>query len=198
MQLFQSKASKKLLKKLKVFFSSSFFFVFIGCAIFSFGLINYYRLRILSFTGEVKTSQEVSKDNKEEVRDNPVRVIIPSIDIDMPLDGAIIKDGVWTISYKNASYLLSSSYPGRGGNIVIYGHNKQVIFGNLPYLSVGQDIILKTESGKEYTYTVYDKQFVNPKRVDLVSNTDHEELTLFTCYGLFDGQRVVVKALPKG
>jgi len=78
----------------------------------------------------------------------------------------------------------------------VYGHNKKIIFGSLPYLSIGQKVIVKTQDGKLYTYEVYKKDFVKPARVDLVSPTNFEELTLFTCWGLFDSQRVVVKAKP--
>jgi sortase (surface protein transpeptidase) len=79
---------------------------------------------------------------------------------------------------------------------VIYGHNKKVVFGNLPYLSLGQKIYLKTTSGQIYTYEAYKKDFVNSNKIELVSPTDYEELTVYTCWGLFDLQRVVIKAKP--
>jgi sortase (surface protein transpeptidase) len=80
--------------------------------------------------------------------------------------------------------------------VVIYGHNKKVIFGNLPYLSLGQKIIIKTKDGKTYTYEAYQKDFVGADRIDLVSPTNTEELTIYTCWGLFDTQRAVLKAKP--
>ena len=142
----------------------------------------------MSFSGSPEATQKIG--------DRPTQIMIPSIKIDLPIDEGEIKDGIWQISYKNATHLRTSANPGTAGNIVIYGHNKKAIFGNLPYLSIGQEIILKTEGGELIKYQVYKKDFVGPDRVDLVSPTDFEELTIYTCWGLFDSQRVVVKALP--
>ena len=114
----------------------------------------------------------------------------------MPIDVGAIKNGVWDISYSNPTFLVSSARPGAGGNIVIYGHNKKAIFGNLPYLSLGQKVFVKDSKGDVRAYEVYQKDFVAPDRVDLVSPTNQEVLTIYTCWGLFDSQRVVVKAKP--
>ena len=92
--------------------------------------------------------------------------------------------------------MAGSAAPGTGGNAVVYGHNKKVIFGNLPYLSLGQKIYIKTKDDKIHIYEAYKKDFVSPDKIDLVSPTDHEELTIFTCWGVFDSQRVVIKARP--
>jgi len=144
----------------------------------------------------VLSFKDIPKEAQNQTGDRPVQVIIPSLKIDLPVESANIKNGVWDISYSNATFLNSSSRPGNGGNVVVYGHNKKLIFGNLPYLSIGQKITIKTEDGTLYNYEVYRKDFVKPDRIDLVSPTDHEELTLFTCWGLFDSQRVVIKGKP--
>lgn len=126
----------------------------------------------------------------------PVQITIPSIEVDMPVERGEIKNGVWSISYDKPTFLGSSARPGGSGNTVIYGHNKKAIFGNLPYLSLGQKIYVKTVDGKIHIYEAYKKEFVAPDRVDLVSPTNTEELTIYTCWGLFDSQRVVIKAKP--
>lgn len=165
--------------------------IFLGFFLLTFGGLNYYQVRILSFN---QVPEEV-KTSVSEV-DLPVEVIIPSIQIDLKVEPGQIKDGVWQISSSEATFLNTSTPPGEGGNTVIYGHNKKAIFGNLPYLSIGQKVSLKTQSGKIYNYEVTDKFFVGPDRVDLVSPTNHEELTIYTCWGLFDSQRAVIKAKP--
>lgn len=126
----------------------------------------------------------------------PFQITIPSIAVNLPIDIGEIKDGVWKISYSNATFLDGSGRPGGAGNTVIYGHNKKAIFGNLPYLSLGQYIYVKTADGVMHKYEAYQKDFVGPDRVDLVSPTNKEELTIYTCWGLFDTHRVVVKAKP--
>lgn len=162
-----------------------------GFFLLTFGGISYYQVRVLSFS---KVPPEVQKSTQQ--IDLPVEIIIPSIQIDLKVDPGQIKDGVWQISDISATFLNTSAPPGSGGNTVIYGHNKQVIFGNLPYLSIGQKIMVKTKSGKIYNYVADQKYFVGPDRVDLVSPSDKEELTIYTCYGLFDGERAVVRAKP--
>ena len=163
----------------------------LGFVIFCFGAFNYYRVRTLSFTS---VPPEIKKT--VENIDVPTEIIIPSINIDLKVDPGEIKDGVWKVSDTNATFLTTSAAPGTGGNTVIYAHNKKVIFGNLPYISMGQKIIIKTKSGKIYNYTAKEKYFVGPNRVDLVSPTTTEELTVYTCWGIFDSQRAVIKATP--
>lgn len=148
-------------------------------------------MRVLSFS---KVPPEAV--NATQNTDIPAEIIIPSIKIDLAVDPGVIKDGVWQISDSGATFLSGSAPPGTKGNTVIYGHNKKIIFGNLPYLSIGQTISVKTKSGKIFNYIAKQKYFVGPDRVDLVSPSDHEELTIYTCWGLFDGQRVVIKADP--
>lgn len=126
----------------------------------------------------------------------PVQITIPSIKIDLPIEVGSIDNGVWQISYASPTFLGSSARPGTGGNAVIYGHNKKAIFGNLPYLSIGQKIFVKTQDGKIHPYIASEKFFVGAERVDLVSPSSKEELTIFTCWGLFDSQRIVIKATP--
>lgn len=186
-----SKASKKLQKRLKKLkpVRTPIILIFLGLFLLIFGGINYYRVRILSFN-KVPASVQTKTQNL----DLPVEIIIPSINIDLTVDPGEIKDGVWQISEANATFLATSAPPGTSGNTVIYGHNKKIIFGNLPYLSVGQKIIIKTKSGKIYNYLATQKYFVGPDRVDLVSPSNTEELTIYTCWGLFDGQRAVIKA----
>jgi len=183
--------ARKTLKKLSKWLSNRpTLLISFGLFIFFVGASHYYQLRILSFT---KTPAEAQTSAKGEL---PTQITIPSINIDEPVDIGQIKDGVWQISYNHPTFLENSARPGTGGNVVIYGHNKKVIFGNLPYLSVGQKIYIKTTGGKIYTYIAYEKDFVGPNRVDLVSPTSTEELTIYTCWGLFDSQRAVVKAKP--
>jgi sortase (surface protein transpeptidase) len=62
---------------------------------------------------------------------------------------------------------------------------------------LGQKIIIKTTYNKIYTYIAYIKDFVSPDRIDLVSQADKEELTIYTCWGLFESQKAVIKAKPE-
>jgi len=164
--------------------------IFLGLFVFFVGASHYYQIRILSFT---KPVVEASNSQAGEL---PVQITIPSIGIDIPIESGEIKDGVWQISYDKATFLVTSARPGTNGNTVIYGHNKKVLFGNLPYLSLGQKIYVKTADGVIHVYEAYQKDFVDAGRVDLVSPTTNEELTIYTCWGFLDSRRAVVKAKP--
>lgn len=198
MELLQRLASRKIFARLKKSLRKYSIwldkrpsvFIIVGLFIFLFGASRYYQIRVLSFSN-VPPATLQGQSLQAPV---PVQITIPSINIDEPIDVGTIKDGVWQISYDHPTFLDSSASPGTGGNVVIYGHNKKVIFGNLPYLSLGQKIIIKTADGKTYIYEAYWKDFVSSDRVDLVSPENKEDLTIYTCWGLFDSQRVVVKA----
>lgn len=180
------------LRKLQSQLNLPHLLITLGIALFIFGGVSYYRVRILSFSSVPPEAITKTQDV-----DIPVEIIIPSIQIDLKVEPGQIKDGVWQISQSEATFLAGSAAPGESGNTVIYGHNLKAIFGNLPYLSIGQKIIVKTKSGKTYNYIASQKYFVGPDRVDLVSPASEEELTIYTCYGLFDSQRAVVRAKPE-
>lgn len=154
------------------------------------GGINYYRVRILSFSKTPASASETPSFKGT----SPEKITIPSVKIDLDIEKGAIINGVWEISPKNATFLNSSAGIGSGGNTVIYGHNKKAILGNLPYVKIGEKVFLKDNEGEIHEYEIYSKVFVGPDRVDLVSPSGTEELTIYTCWGIFDTQRVVIKA----
>lgn len=164
-------------------------FIILGLLLLLFGSLNYYRVRRLSFTS---APQSV---NQADESDYPAELIIPSLTIDLPIDPGFIKKGVWDISPTNATFLATSAIPGQG-NTVIYGHNLTAVMGKLPFIADNQKIVVKTKNGKIYNYVVTEKYSVSPDRVDLVSPTKNNQLTLYTCTGFADGKRFVVKAVP--
>lgn len=187
-----SKLSKRLQKELNLLKNPrrrSLLLIFGGFVLLLFGGVNYYKIRILSFS-QVPVAESVKLGQV------PTQVTIPSIKLDLPIETGKIVEGVWQISETSATFLESSAPPKTGGNIVVYGHNKKAIFGSLPYIEVGNEIYIKTTEGQIHIYEVYKKEIVNPTRVDLVSPTGFEELTIYTCWGLFDQKRVVIKAKP--
>jgi sortase A len=163
--------------------------MFLGAVLITAGAINFYQIRVLSFSSAPPAAITHTTDL-------PVEIIIPSLNIDLPIEPGTITKGIWQISSDSATFLLSSALPGTKGNTVIYGHNLKRIFGKLPYIDFGQKITIKTQDGNMYQYKVTDKFLVNPDRVDLVSPTNFEELTIYTCTGFMDSKREVIKAVP--
>lgn len=200
MQQFQrlvSKTSKKLVKQLRKFHKKyqkyylSILAIVFGISIFSFGAYHYFSIRILSFAKP--PPETIITKNRAEL---PAKISIPDLKIDLPIEEGFIKDGVWQISEAKASHLNTSARPGEGGNIVIYGHNKRVIFGSLPFVRIGAKITITNKAGQTHSYEVTNKLYANPDQVNLLYPTDYEQLTIYTCAGLFDSQRFVIKAKP--
>jgi LPXTG-site transpeptidase (sortase) family protein len=166
--------------------------IIIGLNIFAIsGLYLLYKKTTLSFA----VAPVVTADAHLR-RDIPTHVSIDAAKISLDIQEAAIENGVWQTSNTNATHLNTSMRPGEGGNIVIYGHNLRKIFGPLRVVKIGDKINIDTEDGKKYEYTVQNIETVSPKQIDKVLPTDHEVLTIYTCTGLLDSQRLVITAFP--
>jgi LPXTG-site transpeptidase (sortase) family protein len=150
--------------------------------------IKSWQAGILSFSGEVSGSPQHLP--------RPQRLMIDSVGIDLGVSEGSIRDGVWEISPNSAVHLDISSSPGGGENIVIYAHNKKNLFGELKRVKVGDIVRVISGSGRVYSYVVYETNVISPKRVEYVSPTGFEVLTLYTCVGIADSKRFVVRARP--
>jgi LPXTG-site transpeptidase (sortase) family protein len=125
----------------------------------------------------------------------PIHISIPWY-IDVDIEPQVYVDGEWTVSPNNASYLTASALPGEIGNIIIYGHNKRTIMGNIRALKGYEKITVTLADGTTKLYQVQSMKEVSPTRTELLKQTDHEVLTLYTCSGLMDSKRFVVRAIP--
>lgn len=124
----------------------------------------------------------------------PNTIIIPSVNVNLPIAKGTIVDNKWVLYDDKVSWLATSQTAGRG-NVILYAHNRDKLFGTLKDLEIGQEISLK-QDGKSYVYQVTQKRRVTPHDVDaILSNND--QLTLYTCDGSFDQKRLIVIALPK-
>jgi sortase (surface protein transpeptidase) len=126
----------------------------------------------------------------------PVRLEIPSLSINVRLDASQVTNGVWSISPTNANYLIQSASIGRSGNIILYGHNVQTILGPIRGIAVGADIRLYDQYGGVHAYRTLKTDTVDPKNLAYIQPEPKETLTIFTCDGLLDTSRFIVRASP--
>jgi LPXTG-site transpeptidase (sortase) family protein len=105
-------------------------------------------------------------------------------------------NGVWAVSQTSANHVQASALPGEAGNIIIYGHNLNTIFGYLVDQRVGTVVDIRTNDGKLHKYKISDIHIVDPSQTDLLAPTTTEILTLYTCTGFLDSQRFVARATP--
>ncbi|HYM65322.1 MAG TPA: sortase [Candidatus Sulfotelmatobacter sp.] len=127
---------------------------------------------------------------------DPLRILIPKRDIDLPIIDAKVVDGYWELSETTASYGLGSGHPGQKGNTVIFAHARQGLFYNLKDVVLGDTIYVFTKD-KWYRYKVSKITAVYPNQTDIIAPTKTEVLTLYTCTGFNDEKRLIVQAVPQ-
>lgn len=79
-----------------------------------------------------------------------------------------------------------TAIPGQGSNAVFAGHvtfDGPGVFYYLDRVSPGDTVRVITEDGKTMIYQVFDTLVVDPSRVDLLSPTDEDIVTVITCGG---------------
>lgn len=127
--------------------------------------------------------------------DNPIRILIPKADIDLPVVDAKIVNGYWEISETTASYGLGSGHPGEKGNTVIFAHARQGLFYNLKDVKV-QDTIYVFTKDEWFIYKVNKITEVFPNQTEVIEPTKNQVLTLYTCSGFYDEKRLIITAVP--
>lgn len=125
---------------------------------------------------------------------SPSRIVIPDIDLDLPIKSATVSANDWQV-YDDAVSHLNTSGDLAKGNIVLYAHNQKNAFGKIIQMGIGNLITLRSTKG--------DKQFkvtniftATPQDIHLLENTDDNILTMYTCSGWFDRDRFFVIAKP--
>jgi sortase A len=138
-----------------------------------------------------------------------VRVASPDVKLDAEVYEVYAIKGEWEVAEYAAGHHYNTLNPGEGGNIVLNGHNnwKGEVFRYLEFLKVGDLIQVWTLDGKEHRYRVSQtmklkeagatmEQRIQNGRVMLP--TDHEQLTLITCWPYTTyTHRLVIIALPE-
>jgi len=125
----------------------------------------------------------------------PEQVTISSI-IDVPIVVGDYVDDTWTDSKTEAIYYAGSATPLAGGNTIVYAHNTANLFGKLKQVKVGDVVALRLSDGTIRQYQVKSTQVVDPSNVEPLQPSQTEKLTLYTCSGFLDSQRLVVVAEP--
>lgn len=154
---------------------------------------------IASLSGQkeaIKIDPAFSYENGKNKPEAPIKLLIPSVKIDVNVVPAEIVDGFWETATASASFGLGSSHPQEtGGNTVIFAHAKPGLFADLRLVKKDDLIYLFTAS-KWFTYKVSEIKTVLPNQVEVVSPTQDKTLTLYTCTGYKDALRLVLIAKP--
>jgi LPXTG-site transpeptidase (sortase) family protein len=154
----------------------------------------FHQARILSFFGSGEEVRGVTLQTEGEI---PVWIKSYPLGVDVSVQRSQVKDGIWQVFPDSASYLESSARIGEGGNIIIYGHNKDRILGPIRWAKEGTLFELFDNEGQKYIYEVFKVDIVSPDNLTYILPTSEETLTLYTCTGFLDSKRFVVVAKRK-
>lgn len=172
-------------------------FITLGTILMSTALLHRYLYnRALTLSNQL-VSQYAQSNQTANRLPKPTHIFV-KWRLDVPIDEAVAVNNNWTISPNHASWLSQSARPGEPGNIIIYGHNKRDILGNIRVFTGGEEIVLTLEDGSQKTYIVQSVTEVSPKNTQYLQPTNTEILTLYTCSGFLDQNRFIVRAIPRG
>lgn len=138
-------------------------------------------------------SYAVDQKNK----DLPTRISINSLDIDVPLEPAMVSNNIWQTTETGASYLKTSPLPGNKGNSIIYAHNWKSLFGDLVNAKVGQEVVVTYPDNSKKTFVIAYTSVVSPDESTILAPSTDKRITLYTCTGLLDAKRFVAVAILK-
>lgn len=149
---------------------------------------------VTSFSQEpVKVDPVLLKYKKDNRKVPPSRIIIPSLEIDLPVKEAKIVKGYWEVFADTAGFGLGSAYPGEVGNQVIFAHARKGLFLPLRNAKIGQKIYVFAVE-KVFNYQIEEIIEVMPNQIEVLASTSKTILTLYTCSGFSDSKRLIVKA----
>ena len=169
----------------------------ISCLIVGVGLIAsvaWWRIN-----GGKQVSFAVSEpvaDRVERMGVRPVKLTIEVLGMELGIEEAGIVNGEWQVSDKGATHWDGSANLGTGENVVLYGHNKNSALGPIRWLKLGDEIVVTGKDEQSYRYSVKELVTVSPSQVEYILPQGKEVLTIYTCTGLFDKDRFVVRAEP--
>lgn len=125
----------------------------------------------------------------------PVRIAIPDIGVDLAIGVGSYNptDGSWTLDNERAFY-ADTSVPANDNNGVtlIYGHARRSVFGRLPEIAGGNEVIVYTDTGYAFHYAYESKRDVTPADTSILHSDGPPTLVLQTCSGPWDAYRTLV------
>lgn len=124
----------------------------------------------------------------------PVRIAIPSLAIDLPVDVGTYdpNEGSWTVDATRAYYAdVSMPVNNSNGTTLIYGHAQSTIFETLPQIQPDAEAVVYTDNGYAFHYRQTTHQEVLPTDVSVFTPNGPPKLVLQTCIGAYSELRAL-------
>jgi LPXTG-site transpeptidase (sortase) family protein len=122
----------------------------------------------------------------------PVRVVIPTAAIDLPVKVGSYNpnDASWDVDMDNAYYAdVSMPVNNSNGTTLIYGHAQSAIFETLPQIQPDDEAIVYTDTGYTFHYRHTSSRLVVPSDVSVFTANGPPNLVLQTCIGAYSEWR---------
>lgn len=166
-----------------------FSILFLLCIVIAYGKISSMFIIHHSTTSIIKTQSLSYK---------PEHIYIPNLSLSLPIEESPITNGTWEISHKKtAFYGKGSSFLDEKGTTVIFAHAKKGLFATLPLLKKGSTIFVFSQNVL-FVYEVDYNRLIDPTDASFLKKNITHVLSLFTCYGVKDAQRIVIFAKFRG
>ncbi len=128
------------------------------------------------------------------IDEKPLRIRIANIGINVNVEDSGIENGTWAVPEHAAGFAEGSAYlDEEHGNSVIFAHARWGLFKPLIDVKDGDTISVLGEKNM-YTYKVTSIEKILPDEIDKIKSFGDHQLTLFTCEGINDEYRLLVKA----
>ena len=139
-------------------------------------------------------NEEVNLSVKFIPEEEPLRIQVPARNIDIDIEHAEVENGTWEVPEFSAGYADGSSYlDEEHGNSIVFAHARNGMFRDLLNVQLEDEIIVMgTKNIYKYKITSIEK--ILPDEIDKIRSLGDHNLTLFTCEGINDEYRLLVKA----
>lgn len=124
----------------------------------------------------------------------PVYVEIPSVNIRSRADKNITDDpSNWNVYKDRLAYALGSNVNYKYNNLILYGHATSKLLKNLKHVKMKDEIYVYTDE-KIFKYAISGFDLAYPSETSKIYSFGDTNLSIFTCIGENDEQRLIIKA----
>jgi len=140
-----------------------------------------------SSSQEIK-SNSIRDSGAPTISGKPVRIIIPSVGIDLKVVPGYYYPASqsWSLSLNDAQWgAMTAPANNKQGLTFIYAHYRKGVFLTLPKIQPGAEVVITTDNGHAFTYIFRGSQITNPDDTSLFTYHGKPILVLQTCTGLW-------------
>jgi hypothetical protein len=153
---------------------------------------------VWAITKPVITYHKPIKLPPQVISGKPIRIVITSSGIDLPLDDGSYDSaaGTWTLSDTHAQFAMMTAVANNhAGTTFIYGHGTDAVFGKIGsnHPAAGTIAQVYTDNNHVFSYTLQTVRDMQPTDTSILADTSSgpPQLVVQTCTGIFSEWRTM-------